>query len=117
METLINLQEQVPSVKDTVGTGRLVVQEDEVVFDNVNFHYDGRRRGLWNISFTVPKGKTVALRTPTSFVNKSARVQNRGLRYLADGNIVSQGRNDDQVKVRGVPSGNVLKAQARLVEP
>jgi len=65
MEKLVKLLEQDPSVKDIPGAGRLVVREGEVVFDNVSFQYDSRQRGLQNISFTVPKGKTVALVGPT----------------------------------------------------
>ncbi|KAG0221717.1 ATP-binding cassette sub- B member 6, mitochondrial [Mortierella sp. GBA43] len=65
MEKMMKLLEQEQSVKDIPGADRLVVRDGEVVFENVSFHYDSRQKGLQNVSFTVPKGKTVALVGPT----------------------------------------------------
>ncbi|KAK3806264.1 MAG: P-loop containing nucleoside triphosphate hydrolase protein [Benniella sp.] len=65
MEKMIALFEQDQVVKDAPGAGHLVIQGGEVVFENVSFQYDIRQRGLRNISFTVPKGKTVALVGPS----------------------------------------------------
>ncbi|KAF9985664.1 Homocysteine S-methyltransferase 1 [Modicella reniformis] len=65
MEKMVKLLNQNQSVKDVPGAERLVVREGEVVFENVSFQYDSRQRGLENVSFTVPKGKTVALVGPT----------------------------------------------------
>ncbi|KAG0323218.1 Homocysteine S-methyltransferase 1 [Dissophora globulifera] len=65
MEKMIALLDQNQSVKDVPGAGPLIVQDGEVVFENVSFQYDTRQKGLQNVSFTVPKGKTVALVGPT----------------------------------------------------
>ncbi|KAG0334572.1 Homocysteine S-methyltransferase 1 [Podila horticola] len=65
MEKMIELLEQNQSVQDSPGADRLIVTDGEVVFENVNFQYDTRQKGLHNISFTAPKGKTVALVGPT----------------------------------------------------
>lgn len=62
---MIQLLEQNQSVQDVPGADRLIVTDGEVVFENVNFQYDTRQKGLHNISFTAPKGKTVALVGPT----------------------------------------------------
>ncbi|KAF9577433.1 ATP-binding cassette sub- B member 6, mitochondrial, partial [Lunasporangiospora selenospora] len=65
MEKMIKLLDENQSVKDVPGAGRLVVTGGEVVFENVCFQYDSRQKGLSNVSFRVPKGKTVALVGPT----------------------------------------------------
>lgn len=65
MEKMIQLLDQNQSVQDVPGADRLIVTDGEVVFENVNFQYDTRQKGLHNISFTAPKGKTVALVGPT----------------------------------------------------
>ncbi|KAK3826119.1 MAG: P-loop containing nucleoside triphosphate hydrolase protein [Benniella sp.] len=115
MEKLVKLLEQDPSVKDIPGTGRLVVQEGEVVFDNVSIQYDSRQRGLQNISFTVPKGKTVALVGPTG-LGKSTVLQllfrfydvSSG-RILIDGQDISQKTQSSLLEQIGVvPQDAVL---------
>ncbi|KAG0004281.1 ATP-binding cassette sub- B member 6, mitochondrial [Entomortierella chlamydospora] len=65
MEKMIELLDKDQSVQDIPGADSLVVYDGEVVFENVNFQYDPRQKGLQDISFTVPKGKTVALVGPT----------------------------------------------------
>ncbi|KAF9114100.1 ATP-binding cassette sub- B member 6, mitochondrial [Mortierella sp. AM989] len=65
MEKMINLLDQNQSVKDVPGAEPLVVYNGEVVFEDVSFQYDIRQKGLQNVTFTVPKGKTVALVGPT----------------------------------------------------
>ncbi|KAF9911903.1 Homocysteine S-methyltransferase 1 [Linnemannia zychae] len=65
MEKMIKLLDQNQSVQDVPNAKPLIVTSGEVVFDNVSFQYDTRQKGLSNISFTVPQGKTVALVGPT----------------------------------------------------
>ncbi|KAG0250076.1 ATP-binding cassette sub- B member 6, mitochondrial [Mortierella polycephala] len=65
MEKMLDLLNQNQSVKDVPGAGKLLVSDGEVVFENVSFQYDSRQKGLKDISFRVPKGKTVALVGPT----------------------------------------------------
>ncbi|KAG2230304.1 hypothetical protein INT48_001070 [Thamnidium elegans] len=65
MEKMFALLDEVETVKDTPNAKELVVSEGHVVFDNVTFSYDGRQTALNNISFTIPKGATVALVGPS----------------------------------------------------
>ncbi|KAI1310220.1 ATP-binding cassette sub- B member 6, mitochondrial [Mortierella claussenii] len=65
MEKILKLLEQEPTVKDIPNAEPLVVTEGEIVFDDVSFQYNENKKGLTNISFTVPKGKTVAIVGPT----------------------------------------------------
>ncbi|KAF9109819.1 ATP-binding cassette sub- B member 6, mitochondrial [Mortierella sp. AM989] len=65
MEKILKLLEQEPTVKDIPDAKPLIVTDGEVVFDNVCFQYDDNKKGLKNISFTAPKGKTVAIVGPT----------------------------------------------------
>jgi ATP-binding cassette subfamily B (MDR/TAP) protein 6 len=41
------------------------VTDGHVVFENVSFAYDERQIALRNISFSIPKGATVALVGPS----------------------------------------------------
>jgi ABC-type transport system involved in Fe-S cluster assembly fused permease/ATPase subunit len=43
----------------------LKVEQGEIVFDHVDFSYDGRRSILHDVSFRVPPGKTVAIVGPS----------------------------------------------------
>ncbi|KAI1310221.1 ATP-binding cassette sub- B member 6, mitochondrial [Mortierella claussenii] len=61
MERLLKIMELEPTVKDIPNAAPLMVKGGEVVFENVSFQYDGNKKGLSNISFTVPKGKTVGI--------------------------------------------------------
>jgi subfamily B ATP-binding cassette protein MsbA len=48
-------------VNDDAGKPALSVKEGALVFDKVDFHYKSENQVLYDISFTVPAGKTVAL--------------------------------------------------------
>ncbi|KAF9983920.1 ATP-binding cassette sub- B member 6, mitochondrial [Modicella reniformis] len=65
MEKILQLLEEEPTVKDIPGAKPVIVTGGEIVFDNVSFQYDENKKGLQNVSFTVPKGKTVAIVGPT----------------------------------------------------
>ncbi|KAF9999518.1 Homocysteine S-methyltransferase 1 [Entomortierella chlamydospora] len=65
MEKILKLLEQEPTVKDVPDAEPLVVAGGEIVFDNVCFQYSEDKKGLKNISFIAPKGKTVAIVGPT----------------------------------------------------
>jgi ATP-binding cassette subfamily B (MDR/TAP) protein 6 len=65
MEKFLRLLEEQPGVNDIPDAKPLTVSGGEIVFDNVSFQYDANKKGLQNVSFTVPKGKTVALVGPT----------------------------------------------------
>ncbi|KAI8051073.1 uncharacterized protein B0P05DRAFT_562857 [Gilbertella persicaria] len=65
MEKMLELLDQVQTVQDAPDAEELVVTEGHVVFDNVTFSYDGRQTALDGVSFTIPKGATVALVGPS----------------------------------------------------
>ncbi|CAG8752596.1 11868_t:CDS:2, partial [Racocetra fulgida] len=65
MEKMLDLFEEQQSVQDAPGATELKVTEGSVIFENVGFSYDPRHPALKNISFTIPKGKTVALVGPS----------------------------------------------------
>ncbi|KAI7849527.1 hypothetical protein BDC45DRAFT_573904 [Circinella umbellata] len=65
MEKMLTLFEEQQTVKDVPNAKDLNVKEGHVVFDNVSFSYDPRQTALNGISFSIPKGATVALVGPS----------------------------------------------------
>ncbi|KAF9972286.1 ATP-binding cassette sub- B member 6, mitochondrial [Actinomortierella ambigua] len=65
MEKMLILFDQEQTVKDKPDAPDILVKAGEVVFENVSFSYDDRQKGLSNVSFKIPMGKTVALVGPT----------------------------------------------------
>ncbi|KAI8979740.1 hypothetical protein BDF20DRAFT_871371 [Mycotypha africana] len=65
MEKMFDLFEVEETVKDAENAVELYVTEGHVKFDNVSFSYDQRQTALNGISFTIPKGATVALVGPS----------------------------------------------------
>ncbi|CAG8704810.1 24374_t:CDS:10, partial [Cetraspora pellucida] len=65
MEKMLDLFKEQQSISDVPGATELKVTEGSVSFENVGFSYDPRHPALKNISFTIPKGKTVALVGPS----------------------------------------------------
>ncbi|CAG8586657.1 7270_t:CDS:10, partial [Funneliformis mosseae] len=65
MEKMLSLFKEQQSVQDIPGAKDLKVTEGSVIFDNVDFSYDPRNSALKDISFEIPKGKTVALVGPS----------------------------------------------------
>lgn len=65
MEKMLDLFEVEESVKDVPGASDLFVSDGDVKFDNVSFSYDNRQTALNGISFTIPKGTSVALVGPS----------------------------------------------------
>lgn len=65
MEKMFALLEEEETVKDVPNAKELAVSQGHVVFDNVTFAYDKRQTALNGISFTIPKGATVALVGPS----------------------------------------------------
>ncbi|KAJ1302568.1 hypothetical protein OPQ81_002885 [Rhizoctonia solani] len=60
-ERLLDLLNEPSEVQDKPGAKELVVTDGVIEFDNVNFSYDGRSTVLKGVSFTVPKGSSLAL--------------------------------------------------------
>ncbi len=65
IEAMFSLLEVEEEVKDSPDAKPLLVEKGEIVFENVNFHYDPDRAILKNVSFKVPAGKTVAIVGPS----------------------------------------------------
>lgn len=61
MGEMFDLLRQVPDVKDKENAPDLDVRQGEVVFDQIDFHYDPQRQILNNISLNIEAGQTVAI--------------------------------------------------------
>ncbi|KEP51129.1 ABC transporter [Rhizoctonia solani 123E] len=60
-ERLLDLLDEPSEVQDKPDAKELVVTDGIIEFDNVTFSYDGRSTALKGVSFTVPKGGSLAL--------------------------------------------------------
>lgn len=60
-ERLIELLDESGEVRDKPDAKELVVTDGVIEFDNVTFSYDNRSTALNGISFTIPRGGSVAL--------------------------------------------------------
>lgn len=65
MEKMFVLLDEALDVADAPHAKELVRNGGEVVFDNVSFAHEGRDRGLDNVSFVAPAGKTTAIVGPS----------------------------------------------------
>lgn len=61
MEKMFNLLDENREVKDKPDAKSLVLRGASIKFENVNFGYSERRQILFDVSFEVPAGKTVAV--------------------------------------------------------
>ncbi len=81
-----------PQIKNSDGNLELKGFSDAIVFDNVSFTY-GRTPVLKNVTFRIPKGKTVAIVGPTG-AGKSTIAQLIVRLYdIQEGSITIDGRN------------------------
>lgn len=60
-EKMMALLRQVPDVRDPPDAPVLAVRNSEVRFEHVNFGYEPSRQILWDVDFTIPRGRTVAI--------------------------------------------------------
>ncbi|MGH6949568.1 MAG: ABCB family ABC transporter ATP-binding protein/permease [Vitreimonas sp.] len=65
MEKMFALLDEAPDVADAPGAVALKPSRGEVVFDHVSFAHEGRDRGLDEVSFTAPAGRTTAIVGPS----------------------------------------------------
>ena len=65
MEYMFRLLRENAEVEDRPDAADLQVSGGEVVFDQVNFHYDANRPILKDVAFRVPPGRTVAIVGPS----------------------------------------------------
>ena len=65
MEKMFELTDIEAEVSDQPNAPVLAIPQGELVFDRVNFGYDPRRQILFDVSFRVPPGHTVAVVGPS----------------------------------------------------
>ena len=65
MERMFHLTEENAEVKDAPGAKPLQVSAAEVHFEGVDFAYEPSRQILFDVSFTIPAGRTVAVVGPS----------------------------------------------------
>jgi len=65
MERLFSLIEENAEIRDKAGAQPLAIRGAEVRFDHVDFGYDANRQILFDVSFTIPAGRTVAVVGPS----------------------------------------------------
>ncbi len=65
MERMFALAHEHTEVADAPGAPALVVGAGEVRFEHVDFGYESNRQILFDVSFTIPAGKTVAVVGPS----------------------------------------------------
>ena len=65
MERMFRLIEENAEVKDAPGAGALRVTDGEVRFEHVDFAYEPNRQILFDVSFTIPAGRTIAVVGPS----------------------------------------------------
>jgi len=65
MERMFRLIEVHAEVKDAPGVGPLHVTDGAVRFEHVDFSYESNRQILFDVSFTIPAGRTIAVVGPS----------------------------------------------------
>jgi len=65
MERMFRLIEENAEVKDVPGAGPLRVTDGAVRFERVDFSYEPNRQILFDVSFTIPAGRTIAVVGPS----------------------------------------------------
>jgi ATP-binding cassette subfamily B protein len=65
MERMFRLIDENAEVKDAPGAPPLRLSAGEVRFEHVDFHYEPNRQILFDVSFAIPAGRTVALVGPS----------------------------------------------------
>jgi ATP-binding cassette subfamily B protein len=61
MERMFGLMAQGQEVADRPGAQDLTTAQAEITFEHVEFSYESNRQILFNVSFTIPAGKTLAV--------------------------------------------------------
>src|SRR5882762_8083480 len=65
MERMFHLIDENAEVKDAPGAPPLVASAGEVRFEHVDFHYEPNRQILFDVSFAIPAGRTIAVVGPS----------------------------------------------------
>jgi ATP-binding cassette subfamily B protein len=62
---MFQLTEENAEVKDAPGAGPLRITSGEVRFEHVDFSYEPKRQILFDVSFAIPAGRTIAVVGPS----------------------------------------------------
>ncbi len=65
MERMFHLIDENAEVKDAPGAPPLALTKGEVRFEHVDFHYEPNRQILFDVSLSIPAGRTVAVVGPS----------------------------------------------------
>ncbi|MDQ6916278.1 MAG: ABC transporter ATP-binding protein/permease [Pseudomonadota bacterium] len=65
MERMFHLIGENAEVKDAPGAAPLIATAGEVRFEHVDFHYEPNRQILFDVSFAIPAGRTIAVVGPS----------------------------------------------------
>ncbi len=105
MERMFHLIDENAEVKDAPGAAALVATAGEVRFEHVDFHYEANRQILFDVSFDIPAGRTIAVVGPSgSGKSTLARLLYRF--YDVSGGRITIDRQD----LRAVRQGSVRAA-------
>ncbi len=105
MERMFHLIDVNAEVKDAPGAAPLIAQSGEVRFEHVDFHYEPNRQILFDVSFDIPAGRTIAVVGPSgSGKSTLARLLYRF--YDVSGGRITIDRQD----LRAVRQGSVRAA-------
>src|SRR5262249_28864639 len=105
MERMFALTVEHAEVADAPGAPPLAVGEGEVRFEGVNFGYERNRQILFDVSFTIPAGKTVAVVGPSGSGKSTLGRLLFRFYDVTGGRIVINGRD-----IRGVQQASVRAA-------
>ena len=65
MERMFQLIDENAEVKDALGAAPLLASAGEVRFEHVDFRYEPNRQILFDVSFAIPSGRTIAVVGPS----------------------------------------------------
>jgi ATP-binding cassette, subfamily B, heavy metal transporter len=105
MERMFHLIDENAEIKDAPGAAPLIAPSGEVRFEHVDFHYEPNRQILFDVSFDIPAGRTIAVVGPSgSGKSTLARLLYRF--YDVSGGRITIDRQD----LRAVRQGSVRAA-------
>jgi ATP-binding cassette, subfamily B, heavy metal transporter len=115
MEKMFSLLAENEEIKDKPGAADLILRDSGVRFEHVNFGYDPNRQILFDVSFEIPAGRTIAV-VGHSGSGKSTLARLLFRFYdVTDGHILISGQNISEVTQRSlraaigiVPQDSVL---------
>ena len=97
MDRLIKLWEEPPEIRDAPAASALQVSRGELRFEQVSFAYQPERRILFEVGFTIPPGRTLAVVGPSG-AGKSTLARLLFRFYdVSEGHILIDGRDIRQV--------------------